>query len=488
MTRAAPPRCEVRRMMVMNWTIASWAIFAAALAWPGWFAGRRLLRRMRRRRRCEMCSYDLRGRVSDRCPECGHDVTQSLRLIRVRAVLLHGAIMVALLTASHLVNHIEAIQKRGWIAAVPTTVLILFVPFDDRPAGVDRSIAARELLEYRIVDPLVGYGGFGFRDQGPALPPRDWQWWLAVELALSCDFVTHNQRTQWMEVAESILISAARCEQLSSGQMERVLRAAFLNVHTRPQWPLGVDVHARFGYLGGGIGRWAGLDYVARPCDENASLTPFDVSVQEACVISADWCDCRMSLGKPRSIGPVEYQFIAWREDSSADAWAEIHREVKVITAVVPADTEIMQPISIDDEIIAGIGVEIQIWNHAIFGSPQCAVLVNLSANERLIDAVDSGTMAVRILLKHDGQTVAERSAWWSNRMGWAPRGQDEWKLDMVVDHDLLNRARHAGDELWTIVIEGDPSVALRDFESTSYWAGRHEFRNIPVEREGSEP
>lgn len=468
----------------MNWPLGSWAIFALALAWPAWFAGRRLVRRRRRRRRCEACAYDLRGRASDRCPECGHDVTGPLRLIRVRAVLLHGTIMIALLAASHLVNRIEAIQKRGWIAAVPTTVLLLCMPFDGRPSGSGNSITARELLNHRTADPHFLWNNLGARDSGSDYPMTGWQWWLAVEMAISCDFAIHGQRTEWMANAERILIAATVCHEVTGDQMQRVLDLAFLKVHTRPEWPLGVEIHARFGSLARGLGPWVGLDYVARPYEEDASLMSFDVAAQMELATSTDWRDCSMSLGKPRSIGPIEYQFIAWREDPSIDTWNELHREVQVITAVVPAETQILQSMSIGDEVISSIGVKMRIWKHFRFGSPQCAIVLRFVGNRRFLEAVGDGTFAVRIRLKHDGQVVAERYAWWSKRMGWAPVGTDEWTIGLVVDHDLVNAARESGDHLWSFEIEGDPILALRDFESTSYWAGKHEFRNIPVERE----
>lgn len=89
--------------------------------------------RARGRLRCPKCWYDMKGAVQSRgeppwtCPECGKKTTKMRRLKRTRRrqrVAVAAAIVVALATYAMLAR--DRILARGWIGAVPSTVIVLW--------------------------------------------------------------------------------------------------------------------------------------------------------------------------------------------------------------------------------------------------------------------------------------------------------------------------------------------------------------------------
>lgn len=463
----------------MNWPLASWAIFALALAWPAWFAGRRLARRWRRRRRCEACAYDLRGRASDRCPECGQDVTKRVRLIRWRTALVHGLFVIVLLTASHLLNRIEAIQKRGWIAAVPTTVLIVCLPLERGPDDYSGSLLVGEVLRFRAcreghIDPKTRV------EYGPTYPMTRWQWWCAIEMALRAEFTVFGSRTHWTMTAEWLLNAAESSDAATPDQLRRIRDVVVLEIRTRPEWPAGVEVHADFGILSIDSGWY--FDFMVSPVAPNEHLASFHATGSSVGTYP-DWSDHTKELGVAGPLGPVQYAFVVLRRDDIDEPWREHSRRVRAITTIVPADKALLNPIAVPSEVVGGIGVRMKIFDESRWAFEPCYVFLNLAQNQPLIDAIGDGTFAVQIRLKKDGEIVGEKVAWF-NRLSWASSpDRDEWIIEFDAADELLEQSLQDGDSGWSLEIEGNPNIALRDFESTSYWAGTHEFRHIPVER-----
>ncbi|MCC6908966.1 MAG: hypothetical protein IT430_13565 [Phycisphaerales bacterium] len=463
------------------WLVTSWLLFGAALGWAGWFVGRRVWRRRRFRLYCESCGYDLRGGAAPRCTECGHDTSRPMRLIRFRRALLHSMVVFALLTASHLVYRVEAIQKRGWIAAVPTTVLIALLPFERGSTDYEGSVLVQEVLSFRAQRADAAPDAQRRSVHGPEYPMARWQWWCAIEMALKTEFTFFDTPTCWQMSAEWLLNAAESADAATRDQLRRILDVVVLDLRTRPQWPEGVEMRADFGVLSIDSG-WR-FDFEIHPLEPHRHLASFRPTGTSSGTYP-DWNDYTDVLGMAESLGPVQYEFIIQRRDGTEHPWRELSREIRTVTTVVPADTPLLDPILIADEVVAGIGVRMKIIESPLPGSESCLVYLNFVRNRSLIDAVGAGTFAVRIRLKLNGELVGESIGWWSNRLPWKNSvDRDEWIIEYDLDNELLERARKAGHSDWSLEIEGDPILALRDFQSTSYWAGKHEFRNIPVER-----
>lgn len=87
--------------------------------------------RSRGRPRCPRCWYDMTGSRGFVCPECGHDARRQSNLLRTRR---HGGrVMLGfLLVVSGLsLGAVPTVQEQGWSALLPTTGLMLVLPWTD---------------------------------------------------------------------------------------------------------------------------------------------------------------------------------------------------------------------------------------------------------------------------------------------------------------------------------------------------------------------
>jgi hypothetical protein len=119
-----------------------------------------------------------------------------------------------------------AIQGRGWIAAIPTTVLIAYLLQCDRPGTASDSEAAHELLMHRArTAPTRGQsvalsGGVW----GPDIPLTRWQWWWLIDAGLNTDFRVGTIASSTAEIA---LENGLDCGAGSPDQRSRMYRKLF---------------------------------------------------------------------------------------------------------------------------------------------------------------------------------------------------------------------------------------------------------------------
>lgn len=148
------------------------ALAAAAIAW--WLLADWVHQRVRPRRRCPKCWYDMRATEGLRCPDCGRAATSERALWTARRRRGWLALAGALLVAGYGVRVRPAVEERGWPAAVPTTVAIwMLSPTDGLPwpnpnedSGWWRGAIAKPLFEDLIFDRAA---------QG-SLTPAQYEW------------------------------------------------------------------------------------------------------------------------------------------------------------------------------------------------------------------------------------------------------------------------------------------------------------------------
>ncbi len=464
------------------WLITSWFLFGAALGWAGWFVGRRVWRRRRYRRYCESCGYDLRGGAASRCPECGHDTSRPMRLIRFRRALLHSMMVFALLTASHLVYRVEAIQKRGWIAAVPTTVLIALLAPEEPDPG----------LPFGPRSPLLGELGYRaelrFLPRVPVLQSAGdgvmhWQELWLVRKALRVKYGPQLGAPDWQVPAVGILRSAYERGLLTDQQMRRLEDSWYVHVETRSAWTLGTTVTARFhpqlAIFNDGYRLTA------------HALTPgFQDDVESHRTIdSILFVPSSRSIGVAEQVGPVEYEFIMERYHYPASTWEEIGRQTQVITTVSASSDHGLTACELPAELIATLNPRLR-----QLPSGEAEVWFDMDADPKFGMALGSATFAITLTLYCDGEQGGSGSGtWippdrpagiWDPSQYISPVASPPWQVPVTITSQPTPPAIPTVHR-WTLVIEGDPAGALADIDSTSYWSGRHEFTDIVVESDG---
>ena len=87
----------------------------------------------RRKRRCPKCWYDLSHTPGLRCSECGREVKRERTLFRAKRRWGLAALGLVLLLGSHAWRVTPEVRDRGWVAAVPTTVMIAGLPWLEIP-------------------------------------------------------------------------------------------------------------------------------------------------------------------------------------------------------------------------------------------------------------------------------------------------------------------------------------------------------------------
>ena len=161
------------------WTAWLWWIGGAALGLLGlWLLYWSLLHdRSKGRRRCPKCWYDMSGTDSMTCSECGRTTKREKNLYKThrRWRWAFAALVVFMFLGAIALT--PKVRKDGWTSIVPTTALIVGLPWyedwSDSPAGWKKD-AFNELYLERLYD----------SDYEPRDIP-DWQWRLLLRICLA---------------------------------------------------------------------------------------------------------------------------------------------------------------------------------------------------------------------------------------------------------------------------------------------------------------
>jgi len=107
----------------------AWTAAACALAWFVWAM---FWDRARGRKRCPKCWYDMAGvdcKGEAICPECGRTISKPSKLRKTRRRWLSAALAtVVVVSSTHIGLSWSSIRQHGWIAAIPSSVLVFIAP------------------------------------------------------------------------------------------------------------------------------------------------------------------------------------------------------------------------------------------------------------------------------------------------------------------------------------------------------------------------
>jgi len=87
--------------------------------------------RSRGRPRCPKCWYDMTGSRGFICPECGNDAARQTNLYRTRRSGMEAVLGTLLLVSGITLAAIPTVQDQGWTALIPTTALMIVMPWTD---------------------------------------------------------------------------------------------------------------------------------------------------------------------------------------------------------------------------------------------------------------------------------------------------------------------------------------------------------------------
>ncbi len=163
------------------WTLGGLLGLAGlALAWWALFADR-----AKGRKRCPKCWYDLTGSPGPTCSECGYGPKSEAKLFKTRRHWRWAVVAVLVLVGSAASGMTPKIKREGWISVVPTTVLILSLPWVDDP-----ELILLSELDRRLPSPYWPQG---------AHPPdwSDWQWRLLIDRCLAGDARRKPATPEW---------------------------------------------------------------------------------------------------------------------------------------------------------------------------------------------------------------------------------------------------------------------------------------------------
>lgn len=89
------------------------------------------------RPRCPRCWHDMTGSRGFVCPECGHDARTQAALLRTRRDHMKALLGALLLLSGFSLAALPTVQEQGWRALIPTTALMVVVPWTDNPWFLD---------------------------------------------------------------------------------------------------------------------------------------------------------------------------------------------------------------------------------------------------------------------------------------------------------------------------------------------------------------
>lgn len=502
---------------------------AAALAYA--LLGDSIVKRIKRwrgtaRKRCPKCWYDLTHtpvqtspvtRASRRCAvpygthtkddnatdfmttcsECGYLVKRERQFYKGRKHWKLALVAITLLFASYGVHIAPGVKERGWVAAVPTTALILALPWLE-PDEVDavawlspapsqpqllRGLLLQELVTQRVTDGHVW----------------SWQALLLAELCIWGELhETDKERSRYavrfgsgdpksrFEIIARYGIGSGIFSRWSVGRMTRLSE---IRIETRKAWPESVaplgQIHARVWpespfirvriepredslhahtVPGEHLEFYSGL-YV--PWDENrvslgslegikSDVAQYDL-VYELCVVDSD----TVTPALPRLFRiPQSCEFVEVHRD-------DLHVETRVAGTV-------------EEHLTA---VQINPHAHVLLASAQSVLTIRSGGCSidfgwdwrNVVRAFEPATLAVRCEVLADGVPVADGFAWWRSEFERdANNGPGGTHLTLSYHGDLDPVALTEAE--FTVRLIGDPAIALRDFGATQYWSGEVEL------------
>jgi hypothetical protein len=418
----------------------------------------------RGRRRCPRCWYDMSGTPGLTCTECGHTARGEAALHHTRRRLLPAlvAAVAAALGASWV---IARGNDAGWATMVPARVLMAALSFVGEHGRLamelDTRLARGELSE-RQIRGLVARCLSGDRGAPPTSPQWESKYYPLLSRCRGLAAVAPM-------VEDALLALPARVEIASRRTWPRDAPMC-LDLDVREWWPEGTLCRVRLRPLGGEVpaitvGRDAAAEFFTRRGMRSLRTRPFP-----------------LVLDPPPVSGRMEFEVATDRLlPGEGSQWEQVQIETlgcdvevagTLAEALRPAGDPAMQ-----EAVMAAFSRGVRRW-----ASGRSPLRVTFDPRATYELGVPGTAVGAAVEILRAGTVARRLEIWWPLR----PGGGASW-LVAYEDESLLREANSA-DGLWQMRVRGEPQLALRAGEVTSYWEGDFTVPLVVLESQDPAP
>ncbi len=471
-------------MTAYPWTAWLWWIGGAALGLLSlWLLYWSLLKdRSKGRRRCPKCWYNMSGTDSMTCSECGRTAKREKKLYKTRrrwrwafaallAFLFVGAIALT-----------PKVRKDGWASIVPTTVLIVGLPwYEDQwenPGGWKED-AINELYLERLHDSQYEPRGI-----------PDWQWRLLLRICLAqIDAETVNPAgVGTASHYEEFLASAFYDGTLAKvGMIPQFFERFPVEIEwsLETPWPSGAPVHTFIEFspsFGQPLDYYIGVDSAIAKSDS----ATIDLAPDVYYPMDDDDRMWRTVIAEQLPIGSYSLELRLEVSPHFPESTATMPDEVRYFATlneelVVRGDIgDYLRPISdtqFDEQIVSSIN---ELKFDFDFDPQGLPPTLSIEFSPNLRDVYDKMIVVLTLDVLHRGEVVATTHKRVEELDAAPQTGCRNYSVYFVLDCDsqALQKADPAND-LWGLRFRADPLHVLWWESSGEYWDG--EF-TIPVD------
>jgi len=487
--------------MPSTFTISLWLgwcfVFLAAIAaLYGLLIDRLLAIRTPSRRRCPACWYDMSHTLGLTCSECGA-VARSERLLQHSRIhwRLAACSLILALPSSYFLVKADAIRLRGWPAVIPTTGIILAVPWL-HPHYYYVEQAARsntprpQTVIHRIVEDF----------EGRFMEEEVWDWQKSllvqvitkqpVETVLASSYSEYSDQSVDYPLYRELLDWCLAYTELSPDDLRRLDEMTYVLVDSPEAAPAGLSLYGQLN-----IRRWTNDRTVRCSVIDPDTGVVLGSELAEApltCGFGAGykWNDSLICLTRsPVSNKPVEIRLRieAWNDAFLPDP-APTPTYRREFTQIVhtrisgsPAQYRMRE-----ESPEVGAALERLTWYRlerpmlTVEDDANLMVHFDTELLQEELRRHDDLTLGCRIELLDGDEVAAVGSAWWRSDLScpcergvdlpdWWPRNPSGGVLLSLQDGFTLKSLSQSG---LAIRFVGDPAVAFRDQIGNSYWVG----------------
>ena len=434
-------------------------VVAVAILWWGLFGDR-----ARGRRRCPRCWYDMSHSNGLRCSECGRTAPNEKHLLRTRRRLI-PALLAAIVASAGASYAIERGNQHGWLALMPTRVVVMSLPFSgDGYASLTTELTmriGRRTLTDGQVQSLVKRCLRGDMLARPVSP--EWQRKYGTLLA-NCRGVV----PEGFGLDKELLKLPAQVELTSRGAWPEDAPICLL-LDVREWWPAGTECRITL------TPQWNPDDPITiwRDAAPRSPGRPGRGNPNR-------YRAYPLVIHDPPAGTRLEFDVVVERlAPGEKPSWQEVQAEaitVDVKLAGTLADT--LQPSANDELQTAMQDAFGRVVKWTSGRSP-----VRVSFDRRPTYAVQTSEdilIGAVVDILHAGTLARRLELWWP----LTPTAAYDIGFVVAYEDETLIKDANEDDNQWTMLVRGDPAIAIRAGTGTAYWAG--EF-TVPLNIRGIE-